>query len=233
VQLNDPNPKARLDAALALAEAGDFSGLQTIVAALASDNHEVRLKAAYLCEQIGFSTAIEPLSRMALNDRQSENRKQAIFALAAIGRPAVVAPLISALDDTRVERRQDARLAQYMVLGRDVLRQLSDEDGGVERDPEEVARISEWWERESGRCDPALVYAMGEPASPGVFIRQLRAADSELPDLYLGALHDWTGEDFGEAPLQRVDARWAKWWAANEARYEPGRRYFHGHRVPD
>src|SRR5262245_25895757 len=128
--LNDPNLEKRLDVALALAETGDFAGLDTIVDALASDNAEVQIKAAYYCERIGFSAAIEPLSRMAVGDQVSDNRNQAIYALAAIGRPAVVPVLIAALDDADTERRQDARTALYRVVGKGVLPFLADEDGG-------------------------------------------------------------------------------------------------------
>lgn len=230
--LSDPNPKTRLDAALALAQAGDFVGLDTIVDALASDDAEVRIKAAYCCERIGFSAAIEPLSHMVTDDPVSDNRNQAIFALVGIGRPVVVPALIAALDDDDDERREDARVALYRVIGKDVLRLLADEDGGGAREPTESDWVAAWWQTQSARFDPALVYAMGELASPGVFIHQLKATRTALPDAILNALHDWTGNNFGQSPLPKVIAKWEKWWAKNSANYEAGRRYFYGHRVP-
>ncbi len=230
--LSDPNPKTRLDGALALAEVGDFAGLDTIIDALASDDAEVRIKAAYCCKRIGFSAAIEPLSHMVADDPVSDNRNQAIFALAGIGRPAVVSALITALADDDAERREDARVALYRVIGKDVLRLLADEDGGSARDPTESRRVAAWWQAQSVRFDLALVYAMGDLASPGVFIRQLRATRTALPDAILNALRDWTGNDFGQSPLPKVIAKWEKWWAKNGTNYEAGRRYFYGHRVP-
>ena len=80
--------------------------------------------------------------------------------------------------------------------------------------------------------DPALVYALGEPASPGVYIRQLAVTQNAVPNALLNALHDWTGQTFGEAPLPQVRAEWERWWSNNASNYTPGQRYFFGHLVP-
>jgi HEAT repeat protein len=230
--LSDSNRKKELESALAQAQQGDFSGLDTIVDALTSENGEVRIKAAYYCQRIGFSAAIEPLSRMALDDPVSDNRNQAIFALVGIGRAGVVPVLISALDDEDVERREDARVALYNVLGKDVLSLLGDEEGGVDRDLAETLRLATWWETHAARFEPERVYSVGELASPGTFIGQLKAAQTSLPDAILDALCDWTGEDFGNAPLKTVITKWERWWSKNSGSYEPGRRHFFGHVVP-
>lgn len=229
--LNDPNPKKRLEVALQLAQTGDFSGIDTIVRALAHDDGEVRIEAAFCCQQIGCSAAISPLTRMAISDPLSGNRNQAIYALAAIGRPAVVPAIITALNDEDPERRDDARTALARLFGRGVLPRLADEFDDGDRD-EERDRVAEWWRVQSGRFDPELVYFMGKPASPGSFIRELMTTKTSLPDAYLSALRDWTGQDFGQAPLSKVVTRWKTWWTRNRRHYEAGRRYYYGHRVP-
>jgi hypothetical protein len=230
--LNDPNAMTRLDAALTLAQAGDFSGFGAVVEALKSHDGEVRIRAAYCCERIGCAAAIDPLSRMVTDDSISDNRNQAMFALVAIGRPSVVPHLIAALNDEEFERREDARVALYRVVGKVMLRVLADEEDGGDRDPDESRKVAAWWTSQSAGFDSALVYALGELAGPRVFIRQLRVKHAPLPDAYLDALRDWTGQDFGQSPLAKVAAKWEKWWAANNGAYEPGRRYFYGHAVP-
>lgn len=228
----EPNPKQEVNAALERAKAGDFSGLPAIVGALTHDDDGVRIRAAYCCQRIGPPSAIEPLSRMAAGDPVSDNRNQAMFALAAIGRPAVVEPLMAGLEDEDAERRADARVALYQVLGIAALRVTADEEDEGARDEEEPRRVADWWHAQAARFDAARVYAYGEPASPGVFIAQLEAAQSSLPDALLDALRDWTGQEFGEAPLARVTAQWSTWWPANTRAFEAGRRYFYGHPVP-
>jgi HEAT repeats len=230
--LNDPDPKKRLQAALMLAQAGDFSGIDTIVSALANEDGEVRIKAAFYCQRIGCAAAIAPLTRMATSDSLSDNRNQAIYALVGIGRPAGVPAIIAALDDAEPERRDDARTALYRLFGKPVLPVLTDEVDEGGRDEEERAGVAAWWQAQSARFDPELVYFMGKPASPGVFIHELKTTKTLLPDAILGALGDWTGQDFGQAPRSKVTAKWEKWWAADRSHYEAGRRYYYGHRVP-
>jgi hypothetical protein len=227
--LKDSNPRRRLAAAMALAEAGDFGGLGVIVECLGHDDDGVRVKAARCCERIGFAAAIEALAAMAAADPVSPNRNQAIYALAAIGRPAAAPPLVEALADPDPERRDDARTALYRVVGEIVAPLLSDE---IDEDPQERSRVTEWWQGYAPRLDADRVYALGELASPGVFIDQLKASKGRHPSAWLDALANWTGQDFGEGPLSKVTAQWLKWWKANADRYEPGRRYFFGHRVP-
>jgi S1-C subfamily serine protease len=65
-------------------------------------------------------------------------------------------------------RRDDGRTALYRVVGAQVLRLLADES---DRDQGERARVAAWWPAQAARFDPVLVLAMGEPASPGIFIR--------------------------------------------------------------
>lgn len=230
-ELDDQNAKKRLDAAVTLAESGDFTGLGTIVDALASDDNEVRIKAAYCCERIGFPAAIGPLTRIVSSDDQSDNRSQAMYALCSIGRPAAVPPLIAGLSDEDEGCRDSARTALFRVIGPRLLPYLVDEEGG-ESDPEERDRMEKWWRTQSARFDPALVYTKGEPASPGTFIRQLKTTRTVLPDAILDMLHDWTGQNFGASPKSKAIAKWEKWWMASRARYRRGHRYFFGHLVP-
>lgn len=216
----------------ARAQSGDFSQLPAVIRAIGSANPDVRLRAAYVAGRIGTPQAIDALKAMAVRDEVSANRNQAIFALAAIGRPAVVPALIDALHDPDVERRMDARIALFQLLGPDVFKPMVEEDQDEGPDLEEIDRVTRWWSERSMAFDPARVYAFGVPATPGVFIEQAAAADSELPDAYLNALTDWTGEDFGQAPLSRVLTQWRRWWMAERSKFEPGRRYFFGHPLP-
>ncbi len=226
--------KLRLDEAFRLAESGDFSGLPVLIEGLRSENHDVRIRAAWLSGRIGSRQATEAVADMARNDPVSANRNQAIFALAGIGRPAVVPVLAEALSDPDRDRRNDARTALYRLLGRGVTRLLADEDGQDHADPEEPGRVMDWWREQSGQFDPERVYFMAEPASPGVFIGQLEARRHDVvPDAILNALNDWTGQDFGRRlPLPGVIRKWQSWWSANHEHYEAGRRYFHGYPVP-
>lgn len=227
--LNDPDPRKRLTAALTLAERGDFSGLSVIEKELDNADGRVRLQAAACCEKVGFPSAADRLMEMATSDSETDNRNVAMYALVAIGLPKVVSALIAALDDEDPDRRDDARAALYQILGRDVLPLTAD---GMEADPEERARVASWWGTRRSKLDPDRAYGYGELASPGVFIAQLQAVKSGVPDVLLNALRNWTGQDFGDKPLSKVRAQWKQWWEANASRYEAGRRTFHGHRVP-
>jgi hypothetical protein len=124
------------------------------------------------------------------------------------------------------------RAALYQLVGKDVLPLLSDEESGDERDYDESERVAEWWRKTAGNFDSDRVYSMGEPASLGVFIEQLKRTQSSLPDAILNRLSDWMGQDFGQEPLPEVILKWEKWWDANQDKYIPGRRYFYGHPVP-
>jgi hypothetical protein len=230
--LQSGNLGERLDAALALAKTGDFSGLPAIVDCLGNKNHEIRIKAAGVCEHIGFTSAVESLVQMATGDPVSDNRNQAIWALVGVGRPTVINGIIETLKDIKAERREDGRTALYRIFGKQILSQLADEDGGAAPDPQEYGRVTKWWEAHSKRFDPAMCYSFGELAGPGVFIRQLRTTQDDLPDAILDALTDWTGSDFGQLPLQKVVVKWEKWWSEEGARFGIGNRYFYGYPVP-
>jgi hypothetical protein len=215
----------------AQAKSGDFSGVSTILGGLSDGNQDVRLRSAYVAGRIGLPQAIEPLSVMALRDRVSDNRNQAIFALVAIGRPAAVPTLIGALHDEEVERRMDARIGLYRMLGPDVFAPLVEEDADEGPDQAEIDRVTAWWDARAAQFDAGKVYAFGVLATPEVFILQASAATA-TPDAYFHALTDWTGQDFGERPATAVLRKWMAWWSAHEREYEPGRRYFFGRLVP-
>jgi HEAT repeat protein len=166
---------------------------------------------------------------MARRDPVSDNRNQAIYGLATIGRPAVVPALIDTLADEDADRRDDGRTALYRVLGAEMLPLVADED---EPDEGERDRVAAWWSANAARFDPSRVFAFGELASPGVLVNQLKANNTWPPDAYLNALHDSTGQDFGESPRSKVVRAWEQWWAANRGSYEAGRRYFFGRPVP-
>jgi HEAT repeat protein len=229
-EFDNVDPGRALQAAVAHAQTGDFTGLEAIVRALAHDDKEIRLEAAYCCKRIGFSAALEPLCRMAHTDLASENRAQAIYALGGIGYPSAVPAIIRGLDDDEDECRTAARTVLYRMLGHEILPFLGDE--GDERDPAEMVRVAELWAKRAHHFDTTRAYAIGELAGPGVFIARLKTTATALPDAYLNLLRDWTGEDFGTSPLPQVIVNWESWWARNALQYEAGRRYFYGHPVP-
>lgn len=225
------DPEELLQAAVVSAKAGNFGDLRVIVECLKHPDHEVRMEAAYCCEQIGFPGAIDGADEMALHDPASDNRNQAIYALAAIGLPKVIPILVAALNDDDESRWSDAQTALYRILGKQVLPLLPD-DRETARDRDQAKRISAWWEERSKRFKSDHVYYMGELASPGSFIQQLKVTNTVLPDAILDPLRDWTGQDFGQQPLSEVVSKWEEWWRQNSGNYVPGRRYYYSHLVP-
>jgi len=225
----DTTRKAQLDTAFEQAKRGDFDKAGTIVAYLTDKNPEIRVKAAWYSQQIGIPSAIKNLANMAIKDPISDNRNQAIHALAGVGRPEVIPTLIAALNDEDDERRSDARTALYHLLGKQVLPLLADE---FERDSDEARRLANWWEERSGNFNNSWVYFMGEAVTPESFIKELKVKRPAIPDQILFALRDWTGEDFGQEPIAKVISKWEKWWGNHKQEYIVGRRYFYGHLVP-
>lgn len=228
-QNDDSDPLTALQAALAAAEQGNFGGFDVFVRALTNDDWEVRATAAYYLGCIGFSAALGPLCHMAHADTMADNRAEAIYGLEGIGRPAGIPALIDALGDEEDLCRQAARTVLFRLIGPDA---PITGDEGDELDAAEPEGMRQWWAMNSHRFDPGRVYALGRLAGPDVFIECCRTSVISLPDAYLCLLEEWTGQNFGQAPLADVVAKWEKWWRTNAAHYEPGRRYFHGHPVP-
>jgi HEAT repeat protein len=224
------DPDGTLAASVAHAQVGVFTGFDSILRALEHLDDAVRLRAAACCQHIGFYKAVDPLARMAYSDSDSANRAQAVYALGGIGKPAVIPPIVAVLADEEDECREAARTVLFRMLGSlELLALFGDE--GDSLDPDERMRVEKWWKDHAKSFDRARVYAMGKLASPAVFIEHLKEATISLPDAYLTQLRDWTGQDFGESPLRKVIERWENWWSKNKERYEPGRRYFYGHRI--
>jgi hypothetical protein len=226
------NSRDDLEAATARVRTGDFEPLEVIIGALSHSSREIRFWAAYHCNQIGCAAAIPALSRLAVKDADSDVRSQALYALADVGRPAVVRVLIGGLRDTDPEPRAAARAGIFRMFGRQMLPLLSEEEDSGEFDPTEAKRIAAWWSEHRSRFDPRLVYAFGQPAGPGAFIRFLKASKVGGGSAMLIALKEWTGQDFDQEPLTKVIAKWEKWWSKNRSSYEPGHRYFYSYKVP-
>jgi hypothetical protein len=226
----DADQESAMQSALAFAMRGDFSKLGSIVSALENVERGVRLEASYCCKRIGFSGASQQLCRMALSDTASENRAQAIYGLGGIGRPSAIPTIAKGLDDAEDEVREAARTVLYRMVGPEVLPMLGDE--GDDRDSNESEVVERWWSIRAPHFDSGRAYALGELASPMIFIGRLEEAAGVVPSAYLNLLHDWTGEDFGSSPVDQVIARWQDWWKMNHGNYLPGIRYFYGHLVP-
>lgn len=219
-----------IEATIAFAIRGDFSRLEVITRALVHPERGIRLDAAYACKRIGFSSAFGELRRMALADAASENRAQALYALGGIGRPSAIPTIAEGLGDTENEVREAARTVLYRMMGMEVLPLLGDE--GDDLDPDEPKLVEQWWSIRAPFFEPDRVYALGEFASPEIFIRRLEEAVGIVPGEYLDLLRDWTGVDFGSSPMPEVIEKWTEWWKQNQGTYLVGRRYFHGWLVP-
>lgn len=237
-QLQNPLVSVRLEAALTLAKHGDMSGRDVLLDGFQDNQEGARGLAGYYAGRIGALWAIQPLAAMLANDPHSNNRNVAIYALQDIGRAEVIPHLIKALGDEDAERREDARTALFRLLGDQVLPVLANPDdlindvtGEVERDAEEVQRVSHWWQSVAGKFQPGTAYRYGFPESPGILIAQMKAQKALPVDELLTRLEDWTGENFGSEPIAEVITRWESWWRENADKYEPGRKYFHGRRV--
>jgi hypothetical protein len=178
--------------------------------------------------QIGAIWALTPLGTL-LEDNESYIRNEAIFALLGIGRPAVVSWLIKALRDEDEERREDARVALFQLLGNSV---PTSEDFGKE-DEDEAERVMQWWQKESTHFDPALCYYRGKPISLGDWITSLRTGSRAYLEWAAPRLHWWTGVDFGSTLSPEFAERWEQWWQQNNTLSQTGCRYFYGHVVKD
>lgn len=222
---------SQMDEALTLAGRGDFSGLAVIAGKLGSADDEVRIRAAYYCSLIGSVAFVKSLTPLAQKDKIAGNRNQAIWALANIGRPQVIPVLINGLKDADPAIRGDARAALYRIAGKEVLKLLADEED--EEDPDEYDRVLAWWDHNSVRFDPGKVFSWGEPSEPAIFIHRLKNPGIGTPDAVLNSLRNWTGENFGDGPLADVIKKWERWCTQHCSTYEPGRRYFHSHLVPE
>lgn len=78
----------------ALGRHGSVEGYQTVLAAFASRDGELRARAAYALGLIGDARAVEPLTR-ALADRHEDVRQSAVFALEKLQDPGGVPALIA------------------------------------------------------------------------------------------------------------------------------------------
>ena len=221
------DPFEQIDAAHALAQKGDFDGRTVLLSSLQHLDPEVRLRATVVLQEIGPAWAIDAVGGVALEDERSYVRNQAIFALMDIWRPAVVPWLIGVLDDEDSERREDARVALYEVLGDDVpVAADIDEEG----EPEQV---KSWWRRVSETFDQGCCYYRGNPISLGEWIASLGNSAAHR-SWVLTRLGWWTGKDLGPSSSHDVAERWQRWWKENPTRFKRGRRYFHGFEVdPD
>jgi hypothetical protein len=227
--------KRWIEEAVRAAESGDLRQLHVISEGLLSADPDVRIKAAAAAERIGSPGLVEPLADMALHDDQSPNRNQAIYALAGIGTAAVVPVLAEALNDPDPERREDARTALFRVLGGQVLPLFPDVDDeeGDTTGSTEASQLLRWWSDHSADFDDQLTYFLGRPASLARIVEEIKRRSPGVPDAYLEMLGDWTGQYFGREPLSEMLANWRRWLADHGGDYEAGRRYFHGHRLPD
>lgn len=105
-----PDPSAREQAALDLADAEPTRSLAALTAALADPSPDVREKAALALGLQSGTGVVEPLIG-ALTDADGQVREKAALGLALRRDPRVVEPLLAAMQDSDAQVREKAALA--------------------------------------------------------------------------------------------------------------------------
>jgi hypothetical protein len=228
-QLREPDVWQQLEAAETIAQQGIFEGRTAILNALGNEDPEVRIRSVILAGHIGARWAIAPTAQL-LRDEESSVRGEAIQALLNISRAAVVPWLIEALGDEEEERREDASVSLFQLIGDDVPIQagIGDEDRDVES-----TRVREWWQSASAGYSPDLCYYRGRLLSLDEWIARLKSPSVAHQRWVLYRLLWWTGQDFGSDPSAKLARQWAAWWKTNSQRFQTGYRYFYGHLVDE
>ncbi|HMF16373.1 MAG TPA: HEAT repeat domain-containing protein [Gemmataceae bacterium] len=114
--LNDPAPRVRQQAALALGEIKDRRAIEPLGLALQADCAAVREAAAQALGELGDARAVDVLVQILHKDDSEKvvlfhDRQSAAQALANLGDPRSLGPLVEALQDTRPEVRAAASRA--------------------------------------------------------------------------------------------------------------------------
>lgn len=102
IDLQDPDPQIRGNAAAWLESNGDQRAVDPLIEALKDESEYVRMEAAHALGRIGDTRAVDPLIE-ALKDEIGNVRSSASEALGAIGDQKAVEPLIEVIEDEGVE----------------------------------------------------------------------------------------------------------------------------------
>ncbi|MCP4179241.1 MAG: hypothetical protein GY756_15890, partial [bacterium] len=211
--------KASLNKIYIEIQKGNFSKHKDIIPFLKDEFQEIRLYAIDLLSDIGFKSAIEPLTDL-LNDLNSNIRKKVYIALTEIALARDVVPYI--LNGLKDENR-------YVVgVVTDFITNVIDED--TKPDSDDYDEWLNWWQDQSLKYKPATYYYKGKPVSIKYFINKMKV--DSVTAYYLEILLTWTGQNFGDEKTPDILLKWEHWWEENKDRFEPGKRYFYGHLVP-
>ncbi|RMH10003.1 MAG: HEAT repeat domain-containing protein [Nitrospirae bacterium] len=181
--LEDIDDATREEAAKALAEAGDPSTLEALLAALEDDYWAVRVHVGWALAKIGGPQAIEGLIRL-FNDSMMEVQSEAVSAMASMG-TAPIPRLLTCLKDERWRVREQAAKALGLMKASQAVDALilacRDRDGAVKSaaaealgrigDPKAVPALVKLFKDSSKivreTAGTALVH-IGEPSIPAL-----------------------------------------------------------------
>jgi len=224
---------ARIDEIEEAMKRGDFSGMDELIAYVPSKEWEVNESALILLLRVGSRRAIP-----AAAEEAAHGSKQAIHALGEIGVAAGMPALIAALLDEEYEVRETARLELSRALGPLVHDMLDCDEFGGCAEGEEHATLSAWWSAHGHELDPELVFYNGKPIDVGADVVQMEEWTRLNGEQVLAAveavsekLTDFTGYEPPKVPRNEIAALWRAYWQQHAGRFEPGRRYFYGHRI--
>lgn len=117
----DRDPSVRSAAVRALGMAGDPKYLSNILTALEDKSPAVRWDAAVALQSVVYGTsAIEPLSRHAVEDASVDAKVSCIKALGNYRRPEVAATLLKCMSDPSFIVRYEAHKLLVQMTGRDM-----------------------------------------------------------------------------------------------------------------
>jgi len=202
---------------------GDSTARAALIAAVDEDP----LEAAALLGDVGAAWTIEPLAELARHPDPSI-RNEAIIGLARTNSALAIPPLLCALEDPELERRDDARVALVSLIGSEIVDHLADEG---DDDPGERARAETWWRGNKHRFADDVAIHRGSPLSIEAAVEELEVSRPEVIGARLDTIQNWVGSDVeGDTPAAKVKAM-RVWWDQNRERFVDGRRYFQGHPV--
>lgn len=183
ISMRHENERISKNASLALLEMKDPRALGPLTAALKDKNDYVRQNLAWILGNIKDIRAVEPLIA-CLKDADWHVRRNAAWALGEIGDLRAAKPLLTALRDANRYVRRNATEALIKI-----------------KDPLSVEPLITLLKDENKDVRSCAALVLGEikdSRAIGPLIEVLRDNDREVRNNAVWALHQITGEDFGE-----------------------------------
>lgn len=215
----DPSDLQAIGAAAeALAKQGDAAliGAAKTLAGFSPDEEAGFYEASGVRQQalraldVAVAPGIAPVLHAATADGDAEVAMTALYATLHLGRIAAAPAWLAALASERGAVASAAAQCFEELTG--------------ERPPDAAREAIAWWARLEATLDPAVCYRRGALASPGVLIDPARGAHSAWLRVELGYLGGLTFlHPELSSPTPREAQAIAAWWAANAARFTPGK----------